>query len=134
MATNNRFETPILRVSRPISACQRCKNAKVKCDGKLPACSACEKAGRSNECSSANKKFARGRERSYVASLETRIEKLEKQIAQAKTKRNPRDSNNTSTDVIAPVLRASVGGNKIQRKEASDVSDLVSDFGFLYAP
>lgn len=42
------------------------RSAKVKCDGKLPACSACEKAGRANECSSASDQFARGKERRFV--------------------------------------------------------------------
>lgn len=32
------------KVARAISSCTRCRNRKQKCDGKLPACSACEKA------------------------------------------------------------------------------------------
>jgi hypothetical protein len=38
----------------------------LKCDGKLPACTACEKAGRTSECSSANDQFAKGKERRSV--------------------------------------------------------------------
>lgn len=30
------LETPLLRVSRPVAACSRCRGAKIKCDGKLP--------------------------------------------------------------------------------------------------
>lgn len=30
------LETPILKVSRPVAACSRCRTAKIKCDGKLP--------------------------------------------------------------------------------------------------
>jgi len=30
------LETPVLKVSRPVAACSRCRNAKIKCDGKLP--------------------------------------------------------------------------------------------------
>ena len=30
------FQTPLLRVSRPVAACSRCRSAKIKCDGKLP--------------------------------------------------------------------------------------------------
>lgn len=88
-------DTPLLRVSRPVSACSRCKFIRravrvnwlihnrsscknqglelpildvsqltpLKCDGKLPACTACEKSGRINECSSANDQFAKGKER-----------------------------------------------------------------------
>lgn len=131
MAKAQKIETPLLRVSRPVSACQRCRNAKVKCDGKLPACTACERAGRSIECSSANDQFARGKERSYVASLETRVEKLQRQIAEAKA----RNATANVLDMVAaqPFLAPPVfhGGGKVRRKEAQDVNDLVSDFGFL---
>src|SRR5271170_5140987 len=81
------LETPLLRVSRPVAACSRCRSAKVKCDGKLPACTACEKSNRADECSSTNDQFARGKERSYVATLEARVEKLEKKLNEAKARR-----------------------------------------------
>jgi len=118
----------VLKVSRPVSACQRCRTAKVKCDGKLPACTACERAGRSADCSSANDQYARGKERSYVSSLETTIERLEKQVVQDKA-RNPSMDMNTLNIVAAQSWLPSTG--KAQRKEASDVDNLVSDFGFL---
>lgn len=128
-----KLETPLLRVSRPVSACQRCRNAKIKCDGKLPACSACEKVGKTAECASANDNFARGKERSYVASLETRVEKLEKQLAQAKARKA---ASSDALNIVPapflspPVLAPSVHG-RAQRREASNIDDLVSDFGFL---
>lgn len=132
MSTVSRFETPLLRVSRPVSACQRCRGAKVRCDGKLPACTACERAGRSAECSSASDQFAKGKERSYVASLETRVEKLEKQLLQAKA-RNA--SMNASAALPGPstetLVAHKVGSSGAQRKEALNVDDLVADFGFL---
>ena len=138
MATATKFETPLLRVSRPVSACQRCRNAKVKCDGKLPACTACERAGKSAECSSANDQFARGKERSYVASLENRVEKLERQIAQAKARKvttNALDMVSAQSLLAPPVLMPSgpggSGEGRVRRKETQDVNDLVSDFGFL---
>ena len=138
MAAVARFETPLLRVSRPVSACQRCKTAKVRCDGNLPACGACERAGRSSECSSANDRFARGRERSYVASLETRIERLEKDIAEAKARRGLPSSGDTTAYALSQLQDLSAskpgvkdGGSRSQKQEASNVSDLVSDFGFL---
>ena len=81
------LETPLLRVSRPVAACSRCRAAKVKCDGKLPACTACEKSNRASECSSTNDQFARGKERSYVATLESRVERLEKNIQEARARR-----------------------------------------------
>src|ERR1044072_9125802 len=80
------LETPLLRVSRPVAACSRCRAAKVKCDGKLPACTACEKSNRASECSSTNEQFARGKERSCAATLEARFERLEKKIAEARAR------------------------------------------------
>lgn len=136
MITKPSFETPLLRVSRPVSACSRCRSAKIKCDGKLPACTACERNGRVRECSSANDQFAKGKERSYVASLESRVEKLEKQIEQAKGRRSsvimfdPYLAPPTTPLPQAPIRRIGTG-KQSQRKEASDVDDLVADFGFL---
>lgn len=136
MVAKPSFETPLLRVSRPVSACSRCRSAKIKCDGKLPACTACERNGRIRECSSANDQFAKGKERSYVASLESRVERLEKQIEQAKARRSsfvmfdPYLAPPTSAQQEAPSRRIGTG-KQSQRKEASDVDDLVADFGFL---
>jgi len=108
--------------------------------GKLPACTACERAGKSEQCSSTNEQFAKGKERNYVASLENRLERLEnrlerleKQLGEAKN----RSSDNDSLDVKAsqPFLiteaRPSVGRLRLDRNEARDVDDLVADFGFL---
>ena len=117
------METPLLKVSRPVSACARCRNAKIRCDGKLPACSACERAGKTSECSSANDHFAKGKERSYVASLESRIERLEKQLAGFK---GPDVIHNPNARHISAVRPARPRGG-----EGADVDDLVSDFGLL---
>lgn len=35
------LEAPILKVSRPVAACSRCRTAKIKCDGKLPVSIPC---------------------------------------------------------------------------------------------
>lgn len=129
------LETPLLRVSRPVAACQRCRAAKIKCDGKLPACTACEKSNRASECSSTNDQFARGKERSYVATLEAKVEKLEKKIAEAQTRRkssilmNDADAatpRRTSVDTVKPANKRAA-----RRKEASNIDELVSDFGLL---
>ena len=127
------FEVPPLRVSRPVSACSRCRSAKIKCDGKLPACTACERSGRRDECSSANDQFAKGKERSYVASLQSRIEKLERQVAQAKRRKSSVTMPDSTTPEAHSQDQLSQGPAlaKTQSKEASDVDDLVADFGFL---
>ncbi|ORY09591.1 fungal-specific transcription factor domain-domain-containing protein [Clohesyomyces aquaticus] len=134
------LETPLLRVSRPVAACSRCRAAKVKCDGKLPACTACEKSNRASECSSTNDQFARGKERSYVATLEARVERLEKKIAEARARRKSSsilmhdfDSNNNPRRTSVDTLKAPkpISKRAARRKEASDIDDLVSDFGLL---
>ncbi|KAI9730541.1 MAG: hypothetical protein M1834_005782 [Cirrosporium novae-zelandiae] len=141
MSTSPALERPLLRVSRPVSACSRCRNAKIKCDGRLPACTACERAGKENECSSANDQFAKGKERSYVGSLEGKAERLEKRLAELRRRKSSvimQDANqippnffNNLLPVIAPHPQVSRHGRQEQRKEVSSVDDLVADFGFL---
>ncbi|KAI0538301.1 fungal-specific transcription factor domain-containing protein [Xylaria digitata] len=131
-------DNPLLRVSRPVSACSRCRSAKVKCDGKLPACTACEKAGRENECSAANDQFARGKERSYVAALELRIEKMERRLAFARS-RKASLAQHASLPLIPPTdrkdslanIQAAMYRKAARSRENSDVNSLISDFGFL---
>ncbi|KAF1955933.1 hypothetical protein CC80DRAFT_526052 [Byssothecium circinans] len=133
------LETPLLRVSRPVAACQRCRAAKIKCDGKLPACTACEKSNRASECSSTNDQFARGKERSYVATLEAKVERLEKKIAEARARRQSSTVLMTDVDTATPRRSStetvkgvkSVSKRAERRKEASDIDELVSDFGLL---
>jgi hypothetical protein len=135
------METPPLRVSRPVAACQRCRQAKIRCDGKLPACTACEKSGRAKQCSSTNSQFAPGKERSYVATLEAKVERLQKRIGEAKKRRK---SSLSMLDVASPItpLSGKSAFDSIDRRrdrrlrfkqELSCIDELVSDFGFLYA-
>ncbi|KAI1146624.1 N-terminal binuclear Zn cluster-containing/DNA binding domain-containing protein [Nemania diffusa] len=133
-------DNPLLRVSRPVSACSRCRSAKVKCDGKLPACTACEKAGRENECSAANDQFARGKERSYVAALELRIEKMERRLAFARSRKASLAQH--ASGPLPPIpqperkdslanIQAAMYRKAARSRENSDVNSLMSDFGFL---
>lgn len=127
--------SPLLRVSRPVAACSRCRGAKIKCDGRLPACTACERSGKAESCSGANDEFAKGKERSYVAALEAAVERLQRRVGEARTSQtsaNQEPFGNTPF-LLHPTSppRSSRGGRQ-QRKEASDVDDLVGDFGFLF--
>ncbi|KAI9841802.1 MAG: hypothetical protein M1838_003411, partial [Thelocarpon superellum] len=136
MALRSGAETPMLRVSRPVSACSRCRAAKVKCDGKLPACTACEKLGRAGDCTSVTDQFARGKERSYVASLESRVESLERRIAQKSGGPMPVAKVAGSPPVTSPPAKADeikelVKTSREQQQEDDDIESLVSDFGFL---
>ncbi|KAK4222238.1 fungal-specific transcription factor domain-containing protein [Podospora fimiseda] len=120
------------------------RSAKVKCDGKLPACTACEKAGRENECSAANDQFARGKERSYVAALELRVEKLERRLKHARLRKAsvafhdpdvppsalPSTHNSGRRDSLDE-LTLMIRRKEARTRENSDVNALVSDFGTL---
>lgn len=127
------LDTPLLKVSRPVAACSRCRNAKIKCDGKLPACSACERSGRSSSCSGATDEFAKGKERSYVASLEAQCERLERQIAAARERQQGLCAVNTDSgsSVAALASGSNTHADASYGAESSDIDDLVGDFGFL---
>lgn len=124
-----------------MAACSRCRNAKIKCDGKLPACTSCEKNGRAAECTSTNDQFARGKERSYVSTLETRIDRLQAKLEEARARKPSVVS--LPDDDMAPTRRPSRQvpdlpepptpntTKAMRRKEATAIDDLVSDFGFL---
>ena len=119
-----------------MAACSRCRTAKIKCDGKLPACSACEKVGKANTCSGASDEFAKGKERSYVASLEGYCEKLEKKLAQLRDRQNSCAEGNgvaREMSITSTSSSTSSGGasTSAHRREVSDIDDLVGDFGFL---
>ncbi|KAG4415888.1 hypothetical protein IFR04_010963 [Cadophora malorum] len=123
---------------RPPRNVAKYTNNSSKCDGKLPACTACEKSGRTGECSSANDQFAKGKERSYVASLESRVEKLEKRIAYARNRKASVAMHDGEDPGEVPdrkdslaTIRAAIHGKAARRREAADVDELVSDFGFL---
>jgi len=145
MATTT--QTPPLIVSRQVSACALCRRKKTKCDGGLPACSSCVTASRAAECSNGNEQFARGRERSYVTALETQIEKLRRERdrlrshSPTRASRTPEPSNAGSGAYLSPPPTASLDSQRSpsaerqqrgpRQNEASDVDELVSDFGYL---
>ena len=132
-----------LKLNSKPQACSRCRNAKIKCDGKLPACSSCEKNGRAAECTSTNDQFARGKERSYVSTLETRIDKLQAKLDDARARKPsvidvPEDESATaapsrrqSRHVIPGEPPTPTTSRLIKRNEVTAIDDLVSDFGFL---
>ncbi|KAJ5994614.1 hypothetical protein N7451_010338 [Penicillium sp. IBT 35674x] len=127
------LDNPLLKVSRPVAACSRCRTAKIKCDGKLPACSACEKVGKASTCSGASDEFAKGKERSYVASLEGYCEKLEKKLTQLRDRQNSlsAEGNGVAREVSITATSSTGPPGTAHRREVSDIDDLVGDFGFL---
>jgi hypothetical protein len=75
---------------------------------------------------------------SYVASLESRIRKLEKRIAYARSRKASVAMHDGDEPTEVPdrkdslaTIRAAIHGKAARRREAADVDELVSDFGFL---
>ncbi|KAL2015471.1 hypothetical protein VTK56DRAFT_5377 [Thermocarpiscus australiensis] len=60
---------------RSVSACQRCRQRKNRCDQRLPSCASCEKAGVA--CISYDLITKKETPRSYIFYLEKRVEQLE---------------------------------------------------------
>ncbi|KDR66507.1 hypothetical protein GALMADRAFT_80849 [Galerina marginata CBS 339.88] len=56
-------------------ACVSCRRRKMKCDGKHPVCTQCDRAGRAEDC-----EYMTGQERSTVQILEDNISRLEARI------------------------------------------------------
>ncbi|CAI7598354.1 unnamed protein product [Penicillium bialowiezense] len=127
------LDNPLLKVSRPVAACSRCRTAKIKCDGKLPACSACERVGKASTCSGASDEFAKGKERSYVASLEGYCEKLEKKISlmRARSTSLSAEGDGVAREMSITSVASEGQLGTAHHREVSDIDDLVGDFGFL---
>lgn len=75
---------------------------------------------------------------SYVASLESRVEKLEKRISYARSRKASVAMHDVDEPSEPPdrkdslaTIRAAIHGKAARRREAADVNELVSDFGFL---
>lgn len=76
---------------------------------------------------------------SYVASLESRVEKLERRIAYARSRKASVAMHDTDEPTEPPdrkdslaTIRAAIHSKAARRREAADVNELVSDFGFLW--
>ncbi|KAJ5774968.1 hypothetical protein N7457_009864 [Penicillium paradoxum] len=78
-STSPAHSTPTASSFRNVSACNRCRLRKNRCDQRLPRCQSCEKAG--VRCVGYDPITKREIPRSYVYFLETRVTHLEKQLA-----------------------------------------------------
>ncbi|KAL4977490.1 fungal-specific transcription factor domain-containing protein [Aspergillus desertorum] len=131
MSNSSFLDRPLLKVSRPVAACSRCRTAKIRCDGKLPACSACERAGKADTCSSSDE-FPRGKERSYVGSLEAYCERLEKRAAELRERKRLLTGGEGGVIHESSITSASSApATHAHRQEVSNIDDLVGDFGYL---
>lgn len=98
-----------------------------------------------SECTGGSDQFARGKERSYVASLESKLEKLEKRLAALDSRRTSAapdatarngdggDSNGGSGNTSTPAIEDLRSARKKKVEDDSQIEDLVADLGYLWA-
>ncbi|OQE15357.1 hypothetical protein PENFLA_c032G00987 [Penicillium flavigenum] len=98
---------------RNVSACNRCRLRKNRCDQRLPRCQSCEKAG--VRCVGYDPITKREIPRSYVYFLESRVAHLEKQLA---------DNNIEFKKVVAfdeeEAIKVEADGDAAQARSGSD--------------
>ena len=112
-ATSSAKEKGNSAIYRSISACNRCRSRKTKCDQLFPACTSCAKAG--VECVGVDAATGREIPRSYVSHLEERIAALEAQLKQGQAQQpasQPRQQQQQSngTDSLVTVGKGSTSG------------------------
>lgn len=128
-------DRPALKVSRAVAACSRCRTAKIRCDGALPACSACVRAGRADSCSTpgtpSGADVSQGQERNYVAVLESQVKRLERQMQEVRG-RHGTNGHHVRDCLAFDNIHGGPTLTGTRRREAVDFDNLVSNFGFLY--
>ncbi|RXK40030.1 fungal specific transcription factor [Tremella mesenterica] len=102
----DKLEDGEYKVARAISSCVRCRTRKQKCDGKLPACSACERA--KVECIGFDAISKKNISRNYLHTLEQEIRSLRAQVA-ALTSGNGEPSSQNRRSVAAGAFQAISG-------------------------
>ncbi|GLA87636.1 hypothetical protein AtubIFM56815_002062 [Aspergillus tubingensis] len=91
-----RTQTALIRHKRRPSACVRCRRRKVRCDGAVPACSNCAKAG--VDCLEGRAASAVSRSRLYY--LERRVRELER-LEASPLRDNPDNAESTDNSLSA---------------------------------
>ncbi|CAN6627492.1 pyrimidine pathway regulatory protein 1 [Trichomonascus vanleenenianus] len=109
--------TSIIGVTRSISACQRCRNRKTRCDQKFPSCTACLKAN--VECVGIDAATGREIPRSYVSHLEDRVAFLETKLQSSgiDIDSKPNGLGKATTTPKDPVTDAALARSKNPRKK-----------------
>ena len=138
---------------RNVSACNRCRLRKNRCDQNLPACTSCEKAG--VKCVGFDPITKREIPRTYVYYLESRVRYLEellteqnisfgpshdfdlgsKPLKDESTAHSPLSERSNAKDNVIKRQRANTGsdsGSEWEQKEESDkLNKLVSNIGMV---
>lgn len=70
----------VIRITRSISACKRCRQKKIKCSHDFPRCKGCIRAN--VDCVSIDPATGREIPRSYIVYLESEVERLKKELGE----------------------------------------------------
>ena len=119
---------------RNVSACNRCRLRKNRCDQNLPACTSCEKAG--VKCVGFDPITKREIPRTYVYYLESRVRYLEELLSEQKIPFGPSHDFDLGSKPLkdestahSPLLeRSNPKENEIKRKRADTGSDSGSEW------
>ncbi|KAJ4003492.1 hypothetical protein NW752_012110 [Fusarium irregulare] len=95
-ASSNRKRSNVRRAN--VTACQRCKSRKQRCDQNIPACSACVRAG--TTCISVDID-GQSAPRSYIKNLEDRVAELELALRNQGVETESVTGSRTSQDALA---------------------------------
>ncbi|TAQ83039.1 hypothetical protein B7494_g8637 [Chlorociboria aeruginascens] len=127
MSRPSAADTPLLRVSRPVSACSRCRAAKIKL------------VRNQDEKMNVQARMTNLQKEKREAALESRVDKLIARLAFARSRKESVAMHDVDDESAEPpdrkdslaTIRAAIHGKAARRREAADVNELVSDFGFL---
>jgi hypothetical protein len=105
-------------LSRNQAACVRCQRRKHKCDGELPACSACRKAG--EQCIASRRFLPQGQSEGHVESLQilaqqlqSQVAKLEAELAIERQRNSGSEATLTSSLANVPLPRTNQGSSSL---------------------
>lgn len=106
------IKEPGLTSARSAQACDRCRAKKLRCDGKLPACSLCAAAGL--KCIVSDKLSRRAFPKGYTETLEERLRQLEAENTKLQGLVDLRDEQ----------LAMSAGSKIMAKKEGEKLNDI----------
>lgn len=144
---NHQSSASVTSAFRNVSACNRCRVRKNRCDQKLPACTACEKAN--VRCVGYDPITKREIPRSYVYFLETRLSYFESLLTANNIPFNPPEAFDSESrdgkeqlqsptqSAVSPVIRKASTqldrASTVDEKERDDakLDNLVSNIGLV---
>lgn len=121
---NEKAASAVIRITRSISACKRCRQKKIKCSHDFPRCKGCIRAN--VDCVSIDPATGREVPRSYIVYLESEVERLKKELGETDFRR-PTNPNITKYDLVGVNGKNMEGSGARDEKEDEDDGAKVMD-------